>query len=159
MDDVQRALQAVFREVLHGPPVGNAYILNSGDDGLLGSLNRLSADEASARRDGRASVAAHVHHVHYGLNLLNRWLRGEHSYADARFAESWTHQVVDQAEWRELRAALGREALDWTTAVGERTTWDEEAWINVIAVIAHTAYHLGAIRQLTAAAVGPRAAD
>ena len=159
MDDVPRALQAVFREVLNGPPIGRAYILNSGDDGLLGSLNRLSADEASARPDGRSSVAAHVHHVHYGLTLLNRWLRGENSYADAKFAESWRHQAVDEAQWRELRAALAREAQDWTAAVGERTTWDEEAWINVIAITAHTAYHLGAIRQLTAAASGPRAAD
>jgi hypothetical protein len=159
VNDAQRALLAVFRELLEGPPPGNAFILNSGDDGLLGSLARLSAADASVRPAGRSSVAAHVHHVHYGLDLLNRWLRGEDPYADARFAESWRHQDVDADGWRDLRDALAREARDWSRAIGERTVWKEETWVNVIAITAHVAYHLGSIRQLTAAAAGPPATD
>ena len=159
MSDAQRALLAVFRELTDGPPPGNAFILNTGDDGLLGSLARLSAADASVRAAGRSSVAAHVHHVHYGLQLLNRWLRGENPYGDARFADSWTHQDVDTDGWRALCDALAREVRDFGHAIRDRTVWNEETWVNVIAITAHVAYHLGAIRQLTAAAAGPRASD
>ena len=64
----------LLRELLYGPPKEFAFVLNPGDAGLLASLDKLSAEQASARPDGRSSIAAHVDHLHYGLSLLNRWL-------------------------------------------------------------------------------------
>jgi hypothetical protein len=43
-----------------------------------------AAEEASAvPSGGGASIAAHVDHLRYGLELLNRWTRGEKPFADA----------------------------------------------------------------------------
>ena len=78
-----RALAQVFSELVDGASdSGDNVILNGGDGGLLRSLERLSAAEASRSADdvpkgagGSATIAAHVQHVRFGLSLLNRWAR------------------------------------------------------------------------------------
>ena len=54
--DVLQALTTLLNEVLDGPPGREAYLLNGGDRGLLGSLEQISAAEASAA--AKANVAA-----------------------------------------------------------------------------------------------------
>ena len=155
---VRTALVALVGEVLDGPGPDFGHFLNPGDAGLTRSLARLSADEASARPGGRSSVAAHVRHILYGLELLNREARGE-SIIETHYAASWRQQDATDAEWRDLLEVLDRQAHDWMSAIGERTDWDADALTNVVAELAHLAYHLGAIRQLVAAAAGPPARD
>src|SRR3954463_14498524 len=111
--DVTGTLTTLLRELIDGPPAGEAYMLNAGDAGLLGSLDTLSAGEASAGVAGAASVAAHVDHLRYGLSLLNRWSKGENPFADADWSVSWTKTAVPETEWRELRSALRHEANRW----------------------------------------------
>ena len=57
--DFTAVLTSIFRELVQGSPDPKArtYVLNQGDDGLLASLDRLSAAQASATRDGGASLA------------------------------------------------------------------------------------------------------
>ena len=43
------------------------YVLNTGDIGLLASLEKLSAAEASDSSNGGATIAAHAQHLRYGL--------------------------------------------------------------------------------------------
>lgn len=154
-DLLRESLVGLLRELVEGPPGDVAFVLNPGDAGILRSLDRLSASEASARPNGRSSVAAHVQHLRYGFELLNRWARGEDPFADADWSKSWGLQQVNDEEWRELREALGREARAWMTAVTERATWDPVTLGGSIGSAAHLAYHLGAIRQLVPAASGP----
>ena len=149
------ALQTLLTEIVNGPPGSAAYMLNGGDPGLLGSLEKLSAAEASARPNGRASVAAHVDHVRYGFEPLNRSLREANPFADADWAASWSRHTVTDAEWRERRDALAREARAWLAGFDTRTEWDPVVLAGTIGSIAHLTYHLGAIRQLAANAVGP----
>jgi hypothetical protein len=151
-----RVLVTLLREALHGP-TSEAYFLNSGDRGLLGSLDALSAETASARPAGRSSVAAHVEHLRYGLHLLNRFARGENPWEDADWAESWKHQEVTEDQWRALRTALANEAHAWLEAMQKPSAWDESALASAVGSIPHLAYHLGAIRQLAPAASGPQA--
>jgi len=152
------ALTALLRELLDGPP-SHAFVLNPGDEGLLASLARLSAADASARPGGRSSVAAHVHHLQYGLGLMNEWAKGRNAFDDTNYAASWTHQEVTEPEWRALLATLEREARAWKDALGARAEDDVESAKTAMGNVVHLAYHLGAIRQLTAAAAGPRAKD
>jgi len=155
---VTAALTALLRELLDGP-AGEAFVLNPGDEGLLASLARLSAADASARPGGRSSVAAHVHHLQYGLGLMNEWARGKNAFDDANYSASWTMQEVSETEWRERRQSLEREARTWLASLGARAEDDVESAKAAMGNVVHLAYHLGAIRQLTAAAAGPRAAD
>ena len=153
------AVVGLLRELVDGPPGDVAFIVNPGDRGILGSLARISASDASARPDGRSSVAAHVRHLHYGFELLNRWARGEEPFADANWAASWGMQEVTDGEWRDLIAALEGEARAWMSAVSSRQDWDSTMVSGAMSSVAHLAYHLGAIRQLSPAASGPPAAD
>jgi hypothetical protein len=153
------SIGALLRELLDGPSETAAFVLNPGDRGLLASLDTLSADAASARPGGRASVAAHVDHLRYGFELLNRWARGENPWADANYAASWERQTVDDEEWRARRAALADEARRWQAAIREPRVWDDDTMKGALGSAVHLAYHLGAIRQIERAASGPPAKD
>jgi hypothetical protein len=149
-------LSTLLREALYGPS-GEAYFLNRGDRGMLSSLDALSSEAASARPGGRSSVASHVEHLRYGLELLNRFARGESPWADADWAKAWTHQTVDDDQWRALRASLASEAGSWVGVMQQPPAWDEAGWANAVGSILHLTYHLGAIRQLAHEAKGPPA--
>jgi hypothetical protein len=157
-EEFSRALHGLLRELLTGPS-NAAFVLNRGDRGLLSSLDELSAETASARQEGRASVAAHADHLRYGLSLLNRWARGEDPWHDANYSESWKRVTVTEEEWRNLRDALCAEAQAWARAIEDRRDWTEASMTEATASIVHLAYHLGAIRQLARGAIGPPARD
>ena len=74
----RRALSKLLHEVFDGPPANEGYVLNPGDPGLMGQLDAVTAEAASARpMPGKTTIAAHVDHVRYGLSLLTRWAAGE----------------------------------------------------------------------------------
>jgi hypothetical protein len=158
-EQIRRSLGTLLRELLDGPSENAAFVLNRSDRGLLASLDALSAEAASARPGGRSSVAAHVDHLRYGFELLNRWARGENPWADANYAASWERQQVSDEQWRKLRSALADEARMWTTGAGERRHWDDLTLTEALASAVHLAYHLGAIRQIQQTASGPPAKD
>ena len=56
-------LSTLLSELVDGAPVTGAYVLNPGDQGLLRSLDRLSAEAVSKIWHGGASIAAHTDHV------------------------------------------------------------------------------------------------
>jgi len=91
--------------------------------------------------------------VCYGLGLLNRWIAGEENpWAGADWNASWKRGVVTEQQWRALRDKLSSEWKKWSRAVSARSDWDDISAAGAISSAAHTAYHLGAIRQILAAA-------
>ena len=101
--DIVSALWAVLSELVDGAEADVAWVLNPGDPGLLKSLDNLSAEQASAITTGGASIAAHVEHLRYGLELLNRWSRGGEPFSDADYAASWRLTAVSETEWASKR--------------------------------------------------------
>ena len=150
----KRAVSKLLIEVFDGPPTPEAYVVNPGDPGLLRQLETISAAAASRQPiAGKASVASHVHHIYFGLTLLNRWFSGEENpFANADFNESWRRTTVAEDEWNAMCESLRKEAEAWRRAVAARSTWDDTSAAAALSTIAHTAYHLGAIRQVLAAA-------
>ena len=65
-----RALARLFSELVDGAthPRG-AFMLNSGDAGLLASLDKLAATDASASVDG---MAASIGHLAYHLGAIRQ---------------------------------------------------------------------------------------
>ncbi|AMV19541.1 hypothetical protein VT03_16725 [Planctomyces sp. SH-PL14] len=149
----QGAMSTLLTEVFDGPPGDEAYILNPGDPGLLRQLDTIDAKAASSRpMPGSTTVAAHVDHVCYGLSLLNRWIAGEaNPWATADWKESWKRGTVTPEQWASLRTRFRDEAARWKKGVAERTAWDHISAAGSISSVAHTAYHLGAIRQILSA--------
>jgi hypothetical protein len=101
---------------------------------------------------GQTTIAAHVDHVHYGLTLLNRWADGEQNpWAGADWNASWQRGHVSGDQWRSLRERLRDAAARWQAAVARIDDWNHVTACGAVSSAAHTAYHLGAIRQILAA--------
>jgi hypothetical protein len=152
------ALGRVFSELIEGT-AGNdgALVLNTGDAGLLQSLDRMTAAEASLSVNGGATIAAHAQHLAYGLSLMNRWAdEGGDPFADATWDAAWKTSAVGDSEWREIRQRLHDETRRWLAALRSPREVSELELAGMIASIAHLAYHLGAIRQISKDARGPR---
>jgi hypothetical protein len=158
-NDIRGTLHTLLSELVDGAPQSGAYMLNRGDPGLLRSLDRLSAADASATPAAGSSVAAHVEHLRYGLSLMNRWSAGEQPFDDADWSAAWRRPVVTDPEWAALRADLRDEAHRWRDALSAPREVNEMELAGIVGSIAHLAYHLGAIRQLARAARGPAAND
>jgi hypothetical protein len=156
--DIARSLGLLFSELIDGAQNrGNAFILNSGDLGLLRSLDRLSAADASQSVNGGATIAAHAQHVRYGLSLMNRWAgQGGNPFADAKWDEAWKLSAVDDAAWTEILRGLGDETHQWLEILQSPREAIEVEVTGMIASIAHLAYHLGAIRQINRSVRGPK---
>jgi hypothetical protein len=156
--DISQSLGTLFHELLHGPErPGQSYMLNTGDAGLLKSLDAISADGASRTSEGGASIAAHVDHLRYGLALMHAWSGGANPWDTADFTASWRISTVGDHEWLDLRRQLRDESQRWLESLRTpRELTDDEVNI-VFGVTAHLAYHLGAIRQIDRATRGPRA--
>lgn len=160
-EDLLQALSVVLSELLEGTAPDAGWVLNRGDKGLLWSLDRLSARQASAMPPGGGgSIAAHVDHLCYGLDLLNRWSDGEENpWAEADYAASWTLRSVTPARWAALRTRLRTTARKWRRALVKPRGVGEMELNGIVASVAHLAYHVGAIRQIDRAAKGPSATD
>jgi hypothetical protein len=151
------SLVHLFSELVNGAGPSGAFILNSGDLGLLRSLDKISAADASRSVNGGATIAAHVQHVRYGLSLMNRWANdGGNPFADAKWDEAWKMSVVDVAEWDAIRSGLREETTTWLQVLNTPRDVREVELSGLIASIAHLAYHLGAIRQINKDARGPK---
>ena len=157
-NDSSPTLARLFAELIDGAVgEGGAFILNSGDTGLLRSLGKLSADAASRDVNGGATIAAHAQHLRYGLSLMNRWAaEGGNPFADATWDEAWKISRVDEPAWTQIRNGLRDEAHRWLTTLGSPRAVAEVEFTGMVASIAHLAYHLGAIRQIARDARGPR---
>jgi hypothetical protein len=148
-------LGTLFGELIDGAPTSGGYILNARDQGLLRSLDTLSANAASAPTSTGSSIAAHVDHLRYGLSLMNRWNAGDDPFKDADWSASWRKTTVSDAEWQNLRTNLRAEATRWLTALRTPREVQGIELNGMIGSIAHLAYHLGAIRQINSALRGP----
>jgi len=159
MNDLHSSLSLLFRELTEGPSPDGAYMLNGGDPGLLRSLDRLSTEAASKPAAPRsASIAAHVDHLCYGLDLMNRWSDGESNpWSSADWTASWRRTTVTESEWTALRDRLRDATRRWTQALQTPRKMSPLELNGVIASIAHLAYHLGAIRQIDRSIQGPKA--
>jgi hypothetical protein len=156
--ELSPTLTRLFSELVDGASGGGgAFILNSGDVGLLRSLDRVSAALASQSVNDGATIAAHAQHLRYGLSLMNQWAReGGNPFANARWEEAWATSAVNETAWNEIRSGLSHEAHEWLTTLNSPREVKEVELSGMIASIAHLAYHLGAIRQIDKNARGPK---
>ena len=157
-NDLTTTLTTLFSELTQGPPKdGDAFMLNSGDAGLLRSLEKLSAEAASRAVNDGATIAAHARHVQYGLSLMNKWAReGGNPFADATWDAAWKTTRVDDNEWRSIRSGLEAECRRWLEILDTPRDVLPVELAGMVASIGHLAYHLGAIRQIDKSARGPR---
>ena len=150
------SLQGLLRELTHGTAPSGGFVLNAGDAGLLASLDRLTAADASMTSHGGASIAAHVAHLSYGLSLLNRWAAGENPFASADWNAAWRIGLVSEQEWGRLRGELRMQVDSWLAVLAAPRELEPIELNGVIGSVIHLGYHVGAIRQIHAVTRGPK---
>ncbi|NLF64131.1 MAG: hypothetical protein GX579_05965 [Chloroflexi bacterium] len=116
---------------------------------MFETLATISAAEASIPVGGNcATLAAQVKHVAFYLDVTEKSVRtGQYERQD--WGKIWREtSAVTAEEWEALKAAL-RESYDRIKAlIADTPEWSNEEYIaGAIAVVVHTAYHLGEIRQ------------
>jgi hypothetical protein len=156
--EVAPVFGALFAELVEGPPKrGDAFVLNSGDVGLLRSLDRLSAADASQSTNGGATIAAHAQHLRDGLSLMNQWAsEGGDPFANPKWDEAWKTSFVDEPQWQEITIGPRAESKRWLNALKSPRDIARVELAGMIGSIAHLAYHLGAIRQISKEIRGPK---
>ncbi len=124
------------------------YYLDRGTS-FFETLATISADEASIPVGGKcATLAAQVKHVTFYLDVLERVVRTQ-QFERQDWGKIWREtSVVSNEEWEALKGDL-RASYDRIKAlIADTPEWSNERQIGgAIAVVVHTAYHLGEIRQ------------
>jgi hypothetical protein len=124
------------------------YYLDKGTS-MFETLASISAAEASIPVGGKcATLAAQVKHVAFYLDVVDRSVRDPNT-PKADWDEIWrTVSSVSPDEWAATQAELRASYDRIKKLIQDAPGWPSEAEIGgAIAVIAHTAYHLGEIRQ------------
>ena len=124
------------------------YYLDRGTS-LFETLAGINAAEASIPVGGKcATLAAQVKHVAFYLDVYERSVR-DADFSGADWGEIWrTVSAVTKEEWQVIQAELRNNYNRILKLIEETSTWSSEDEIGeVMAVVVHTAYHLGEIRQ------------
>ncbi|HLM54972.1 MAG TPA: hypothetical protein VK422_02520 [Pyrinomonadaceae bacterium] len=146
-EDFEKDFFVIFKETFEGPPAGKSSVYLDQGGGLLQTLEALTPEAASESAGGAPTAAAHCEHVRFYLAYLYDYMRGSREKVD--WKQTWLLQRVGPAEWEGLKAGLRREyeRLAGHLRAAESLT-ENEVGVGM-AVLTHTAYHLGAIRQIT----------
>ena len=118
------------------------------DTSLFRTLETVSAQEASIPVGGKcASLAAQVAHVTFYMEVLERAaIHNDTTPAD--WGEIWrTIEKVTPEEWDSFRDKLKATYLRINKLFHENPIWNDDTIGGAMAIVVHTAYHLGEIRQ------------
>ncbi len=148
MNPFVSSVQQLLGEAYAGTPTQSWFSDHGADSGLFATLTAITAHHASRTLvTSGSSIAGHTNHLRWSLAMSNALMRGEQPSRD--WAESWTVSSVDDAAWLELQSALRLE-FDTLQAQLENSFDPSNPMMTTagIALVAHAAYHLGAIRQM-----------
>lgn len=116
---------------------------------LFETLADITAEEASRATSGRcATLAAQVNHTRFYLDVLEKYmLRAATERAD--WQSSWQIGAVTAEEWERLKGELRDSYTRVRTVMEGFDSWDDDNRIGgAMAIIVHTAHHLGEMRQM-----------
>ncbi len=127
---------------------GNGIYLDGGTS-LIETLDALSFAAASRPgTDGGTSIAGHVDHIRFYLRVMNDYMDGKHS-EKLDWKQSWLRHTVSDAEWKELRMQVRDDYQQLLTHLRSFDDWNDERRLSgALGAITHTAFHIGAIRQI-----------
>jgi hypothetical protein len=134
-------LDETFEQV-HG------YYLDKGTS-LFETLATISAAEASVPVGGRcATLAAQVKHTAFYLDVLEQNVRSG-QFAPVDWDQIWREvNAVTPDEWETFKLELRASYARIRALLADTAEWPGPQQIGgAIAMVAHTAYHLGEIRQ------------
>ena len=115
---------------------------------LFETLETITAEEASRPVSKRcASIAGQVEHVRFYLHVLQDYMQ-QKEVGKVDWEASWYLKTVTPEDWEALKQRLKSTYHDLTALIKGFETWQSEYQLGgALAIVVHTAYHLGEIRQ------------
>jgi enamine deaminase RidA (YjgF/YER057c/UK114 family) len=136
-------------ETFEGSPEGKGSAYLDRGVGIFNTLEKLSADEASYEFHG-TTIAAQTEHAKYYLDRICEFIQGRTERVN--WDDSWLIETVNAAEWDALRESVKKSYENTLRSIATVETWDDTNLGMAVGMVVHTAYHLGAIRQINKAA-------
>lgn len=151
-EDFLKDVLLIFGETFEGSPEDGSAYLDRGT-GVFSTVEGLSAEQVS-EKFGTTSIVAHVEHLKFYLDRLVEFINGR--VEPVKWDQSWLIETVNDNEWTVLKEGLRRSYDGALKCFAEVEEWDQNNIGDAIAMIAHSAYHLGAIRQMAKAVSSER---
>lgn len=143
------AVAYLLLETYEGSPEGQGSAYLDRGIGFFNTLTDLSAAEAS-REFGGTTIAAQTEHAKFYLDRLCEFINGRTD--SVNWEDSWLIETVEDAEWDALRNSVRNSYENCLRCLAADKEWNETQVGMAMGMIAHSAYHLGAIRQIAKAA-------
>lgn len=144
-EDFLKDVLFILRETFEGSPEGQGSAYLDKGIGVFSTLEKLSAAQVS-QEFGGTSVAAQTEHAKFYLDRICEFIKGRTEKVN--WEQSWLIETVNDDEWNALRDAVKKSYENALKTFAEVETWNQDNIGDSVAIIAHTAYHLGAIRQI-----------
>jgi len=115
---------------------------------LFETLDTITAEQASRPVSAScASIAGQVEHLRFYIQILQDYMR-QKEVGKVDWAASWYLKTVTLEEWDALRQRLRADYQALTALIKGFESWQGENELGgALAIVVHTAYHLGEIRQ------------
>ena len=143
--DFLKDVLVILRETFEGSPEGQGSAYLDHGIGIIPTIAELSAETASTFVNG-TTIAAHTEHAKFYLDRLVEFLNGR--IEKVNWDDSWLIETVNDTEWDALRETVNKTYENVLRCFADIEAWDQNNIGEAVAMIAHTAYHLGAIRQI-----------
>ncbi len=142
------AVAYVLRESFDGSPPGEGSVYLDPGVGFFDTLGGVDATTASRLHHG-STITAHTAHAKFYLDRLCEFMEGRTEKVD--WEDSWLIETVNEEEWAALQTTLRTSYEDTMRCFARIDDWTGDRVGMAIGMVAHTAYHLGAVRQMTKA--------
>ena len=140
-----KSLGYLLHETFEGSPEGQGSAYLDRGVGIFDTLEKLSAEQVSRPVNG-TTVAAQTEHAKFYLDRLCEFIGGRSERVN--WEDSWLIEDVSGEEWEALRGSVRRSYENTLRCFAENQDWSEDNVGMAMGMLAHTAYHLGAIRQI-----------
>jgi hypothetical protein len=146
-EDFTKSLAALLKETFESTNTAFGTMYLDQNTGLFATLENINAEQASRAVGGAGTtIAAHCEHVRFYLDFLNNYMKEDFKMAD--WKDSWKVSTVTDAEWTALCGQLHKAYQNVTDTFEEVETWNDFKISGAMGILAHSAYHLSAIRQI-----------
>ncbi len=146
-EDFLDNISYLLRETFEGSPEGQGSAYLDRGVGVFATIEKMSAETASRSiGENQASIAAHLEHARFYLIALVEFMNGRTEKVD--WDKSWLIKTVNESEWNFLKENVKRDYKKTAEAFQTVENWNDDNIGEAIAIVAHTAYHLGAVRQI-----------
>jgi hypothetical protein len=135
----------LLRETFEGSPEGQPSAYLDRGVGFFSTLDGLAAAEVS-REVNSTTIAAQTEHAKFYLDRLCEFIGGRTERVN--WEDSWLIETVNDSEWDALRLTLRKSYANALKCLATTRDWDSTKIGMSMGLIAHSSYHLGAIRQL-----------